>query len=85
MGRPDIRITLQVCNGSGYFQDAGMCPGAEGKPVHGLFKQQGGVFVNLTELFDLTAAHAGICVDLAPPESVALDFPCTDDPLQNLG
>lgn len=71
----DILAAVQVGDGPGDLEDAGVGPGAQTETLHGLFEQPARFGINRAVPSDLPAAHLGVAADLSTLEALRLNRP----------
>ena len=77
------RAAVEICNGAGEFEDAGIRPGGETEAVGDQFQHAITGGVQFTVFLDETRSHLGIAVDFGTFVALKLEFPRTLYPLSN--
>jgi len=80
----DIRLVIQVGNGSGNLQDPVVGPSREAQFVNGGFQKIARRLVDTAVLPDMAAAHLGIAVDIAATKTPGLLLSCRADTFADL-
>ena len=83
MFRLDVARDLKVGDGSGDFQDSGICAGGQAKAADKQLHHIAAFIIQLAMLLQESVVHLGVCEYPVIGETLFLEHPCLQDSLRH--